>query len=373
MKFIYCSGRLLEAVNVHRIYKDSKTFVDMVMKNDPGLKKLLFFEFFQKFHEIRRINRKYLKHHFHCPENTLEAFNKRFGDLPAGIIDRSDLKQFLDDYFLPPSSELINCTPADWVPRPRKLMQITDPVLRHWALDINMLWKTLCKTINPEMKKYESRSSLIYLPHNFMIPGGRFREFYYWDTYWILKGLIVSDMLNTTREMILNLAHIVEKHSFIPNGGRIYYLHRSQPPVLCGMVYEYYESTEDLDFVKKLLPIMTKEFQWWKVHRTVSVTMKNQDRHTVFQYRTDSNVPRPESFREDILSSVGIVNKTEFWQDIASTAESGWDFSSRWLRDKRTLKTVETTKILPVDLNALMCWNMNILEYFYELVGKLKN
>lgn len=64
------------------------------------------------------------------------------------------------------------------------------------------------------------------------------------------------------------------------------------------------------------------------------------------------------------------LSKRSLFQDIASTAESGWDFSSRWLRDKRNLKTVETTQVLPVDLNALMCWNMNILEYLYELIGE---
>ena len=65
--------------------------------------------------------------------------------------------------------------------------------------------------IDSRIQDQQSRSSLIYVPHEFIMPGGRFREFYYWDTYWIAKGLIASDMLNTTKKMIQNLAYIVEK------------------------------------------------------------------------------------------------------------------------------------------------------------------
>uniref|UniRef100_A0A0M3KCT4 Trehalase n=1 Tax=Anisakis simplex TaxID=6269 RepID=A0A0M3KCT4_ANISI len=308
-------------------------------------------------------------------DDTLNAFNDRFGELSVEEIQKEDLTEFLDDYFLPPGSEMIPCTPSDWVPYPRKIMQITDPILRHWALDLNEIWKSLCKRIDPKIEKYESRYSLIYVPHEFIMPGGRFREFYYWDSYWIAKGLIASDMLNTTKLMIMNLAHIVEKYGFIPNGGRIYYLQRSQPPFLTGMVYEYFESTQDRDFLKQMLPILEKEFDFWQTQRTVNVTMKDRRQYTVYQYRTPSNVPRPESYREDTISARGKDRESrhKLWQDLASAAESGWDFSTRWLSDGKTLSQVETTRILPVDLNAFMCWNMNIMEYLYGLVGDLQN
>lgn len=39
-------------------------------------------------------------------------------------------------------------------------------------------------------------------------------------------------------------------HGFVPNGGRVYYLIRSQPPLLTQMVYEYFLATGDLDFVR---------------------------------------------------------------------------------------------------------------------------
>jgi alpha,alpha-trehalase len=40
--------------------------------------------------------------------------------------------------------------------------------------------------------------------------------------------------------------------------------------------------------------------------------------------------------------------------NLRATAESGWDFSSRWFADTMHLVTIETTDIVPVDLNSLL-------------------
>ena len=69
-----------------------------------------------------------------------------------------------------------------------------------------------------------------------LVPGGRFRESYYWDTYWIVLGLIATDMLDTAENIILNFAAIIDRYGYIPNGLRQYYLTRSQPPFLFLMV-----------------------------------------------------------------------------------------------------------------------------------------
>lgn len=42
--------------------------------------------------------------------------------------------------------------------------------------------------------------------------------------------------------------------------------------------------------------------------------MKNKQRYIVYQYRTKSNVPRAESFREDILTAHEVENKPKLWQ-----------------------------------------------------------
>lgn len=81
---------------------------------------------------------------------------------------------------------------------------------------------------------------------------------------------------------------------------------------------------------------------------------------------------RSESYREDIALTKDISDiqqKRQLWREIASSAESGWDFGSRWFADGKRLETIETTNIVPVDLNAFICWNMDILSYLYDQVG----
>ncbi|VDM24130.1 unnamed protein product [Toxocara canis] len=337
--FIYCYGRILEAVNVHNIYSDSKTFVDMPMKLSPN--------------------------------ETLTLFNARFGNQTVEEINRDELKAFLDEYFTEPGTELEACTPIDWVREPPHLMRIVDPDLRNWALQLNAIWVRLCRKMKGEVNG--DRHSLIYVPNEFIVPGGRFREFYYWDAYWIVKGLVASGMLNTAKAMIRNFQSVIDRFGFIPNGGRVYYLRRSQPPMLTATVYEYYEQTKDVDFLKSILPTLMKEFEFWNDKRSVNVTGQDGQIYKVYQYRTETNVPRPESFREDLKNAMKLPSsaRQKFYQDIASAAESGWDFSTRWFSDRKSLITIRTTDIAPIDLNALMCWNMDILGYFFRCVGNI--
>lgn len=65
--------------------------------------------------------------------------------------------------------------------------------------------------------------------------------------------------------------------------------------------------------------------------------------------------PRPEAFREDVhLAEEAKGHSTEVYINLRAAAESGWDFSSRWLADGKSLATIKTTDIIPVDLNCLL-------------------
>lgn len=111
-----------------------------------------------------------------------------------------------------------------------------------------------------------------------------------------------------------------------------------------------------------------QELHFWDTNRRVKLNL-NGTEFEVYQYRAASNSPRPESFREDVELVKRFrkpQEKQQVWRDLASAAESGWDFSSRWLRDYDRLSSIETTQIAPVDLNAFICWNMNILSYFFD-------
>src|SRR5881396_2741270 len=91
---------------------------------------------------------------------------------------------------------------------------------------IRALWPVL--TRSPDTA--DARSSLIPLPQAYVIPGGRFREIYYWDSYFTMLGLIASGRTDLVRSMLDNFAHLVATVGHIPNGNRTYYLSRSQPP-----------------------------------------------------------------------------------------------------------------------------------------------
>lgn len=121
------------------------------------------------------------------------------------------------------------------------------------------------------------------------------------------QGLIACDMYNTTKAMIRNLATMVDQHGFVPNGGRVYYLQRSQPPLLSAMVYELYEATNDKAFIAELLPTLMKELNFWNEKRMTSVTIDGKA-YQVYQYKTPSNVPRPESYRVDTQNSAKLAN-----------------------------------------------------------------
>jgi alpha,alpha-trehalase len=108
------------------------------------------------------------------------------------------------------------------------------------------------------------------------------------------------------------------------------------------------------------------------------VQTSDGDYAQVYQYRVDADGPRPESYREDIDTAAHLTsdeNKKTVYSDIASACESGWDFSSRWFSQeesnpfRNTIRSVRTSKVVPVDLNAFACWNEAIMADLYSAVG----
>jgi alpha,alpha-trehalase len=177
-------------------------------------------------------------------------------------------------------------------------------------------------------------------------------------------------MFETAKGMIENFIHLVKEYGFVPNGGRIYYLNRSQPPLLTLMVQKYYEFTHDLKFVEENLEILEKEYQFWRNHRSNSIDGQSI---TLNNYNAANSAPRPESYIEDLEDAVIFQTDTEkqkFYKDIASAAESGWDFSSRWFDNHHDRTTAQTSDILPVDLNSILYKVETLLQGFYTLTNQ---
>lgn len=97
---------------------------------------------------------------------------------------------------------------------------------------------------------------------------------YYWDSYWIVKGLLLSDMRTTARGIIENIITLVDEYGHMPNGNRIYYIKRSQPPMLIQMAAEYYDCTKNDTFIKTNLKVSCAFRNYSKIH-TYPTTVQN--------------------------------------------------------------------------------------------------
>ncbi|XP_030756589.1 trehalase-like isoform X2 [Sitophilus oryzae] len=335
---IYCHGRLLDTIQMAKIYEDSKTFVDMKMK--------------------------------YSPNETLAKFDLFMLDFKDRRPTRAEVMKFVENTFDPAGQEFEDWDPEDWTSHPKFLDQIEDHELKNWAKKLNDIWKILGRKMKDEVKQHQDQFSIIWVPNPVIVPGGRFREFYYWDTYWIIQGLLLSEMKQTVKGILENFLYIVDTYGHIPNGGRIYYLARSQPPFLIPMIKSYYDFTHDVSFIEKHLPTMEKEFEYWMREHTRNIHMDGKN-YTLAVYGDKSQGPRPESYSEDVESAAIFKEdhkKEAYYSELKAAAESGWDFSSRWFitnaTNKGNLTNIKTRSIVPVDLNALIYWNAVLLSEF---------
>lgn len=239
------------------------------------------------------------------------------------------------------------------------------------TLHISELWDVLTRTPDREA------GSLLPLPHPYLVPGGRFREVYYWDSYFTMLGLQVSKRIDIIENMVNNFAYLIDTFGFIPNGNRSYYLGRSQPPFFASMVLLLSEMKGD-SILQQYLPQLEKEYQFWMdgeeqlsdnvpTHRR---SVRMPDGSVLNRYWDDFDTPRPEAFIEDQhLASRSGRNLSEVYRHIRAAAESGWDFSSRWFKDGNDMGTIQTTDLIPVDLNCLLCSMEMLLSITYGNQG----
>jgi alpha,alpha-trehalase len=203
-------------------------------------------------------------------------------------------------------------------------------------------------------------SSLLYVPKPYVVPGGRFREFYYWDSYFTMLGLIPDGHLDTARDLVDDFSYMLHEYGHIPNGARTYYLSRSQPPMFYLMVGLL--SPDPASSWSQHLGDLKREYGYWMAGATglrPGQARRNvvgmPDGSILNRYWDASDSPRDESYRNDVLMARASGRPPAgVYRDIRAAAESGWDFSSRWLRDRRHLSTIDTTDIVPVDLNSLL-------------------
>lgn len=234
----------------------------------------------------------------------------------------------------------------------------TPPAGETLRAHIDGLWPVLTRqtgTVDPH-------GSLLPLPKRYVVPGGRFREVYYWDSYFTLLGLASSQQWPLVRDMVDNFAYQIDTYGHIPNGNRSYYLSRSQPPFFSLMV-DLLATHEGDEAYRRYLPQLRAEHAFWMAGAeglapgtAQARVVKLADGSVLNRYYDARAVPRTESWMDDLATAAQAPERTpsQVYRDLRAGAESGWDFSSRWLDDPSALSTIRTTDIIPVDLNSLL-------------------
>ncbi|KAK3335362.1 glycoside hydrolase family 37 protein [Cercophora scortea] len=355
---LYCQGDILKAIELAHPFSDSKTFVDM-----PTTKPL---------------------------DEVIAAFNL----LTQPLSNNSELNDFLAANFAPAGGELEEVPISELQTNPVFLDKVNDAVIKDFTNAVIKIWPDLTRRYAGPGNCSDCANSFIPVNHTFVVAGGRFREPYYWDSYWIVEGLLRTGGAFTqiSKNTIENFLDLVEKIGFVPNGARVYYLNRSQPPLLSQMVRIYIEHTNDTSILARAVPLLIKEHEFWTNNRTVNVTAPNGKTYSLNRYDVDNNQPRPESYREDYItanngsyySKSGIIypetaplNDTEkaaLYANLASGAESGWDYGTRWLARPNDaardvyfpLRSVNTRSLVPVDLNSILYRNEVAISNFLK-------
>jgi len=332
---VYCTGDILNTIQLSGIYNDSKIFPDMPMKYDPAV--------------------------------VQESF--------SNITDKTDLiqlQQFLTDNFDEVGSDLIDYIPTDLQDHPSFLDYIESDEYREWATELNQKWGSMGKQLASDVAANPQRHSFVSIAYPMIVPGGRFRESYYWDSWWILKGLLVCDMAESAMNVVNILLDQVAEFGYVPNGGRIYYLDRSQPPVLSEMILDmcvYFKwSPDDIaTLLASAVPLLETEYNWWMdpanghiVTDLTSQQPKGAGSYTLNRYYSNGTTPRPESYLEDVTNG----DSKSFWRNVRTGAETGWDFSSRWIGgDGHSIRNIAATGMFLVYYVAFYC----LLLYYIVL------
>jgi alpha,alpha-trehalase len=240
------------------------------------------------------------------------------------------------------------------VPPPPRPVAGTVPLARHIA----SLWPALLR----QPAAVPAGGSALPLPAPYVVPGGRFRELYYWDSYFTMLGLAADGRDDLVESMIDDFTSLIERYGHIPNGTRTYYLSRSQPPVFALMLG--LSRSRDIALFRRRLAALRAEHAYWMLGEDRATpgtallhVVRTPDGALLNRYWDARDTPRDESYAEDIATAAAAApgrTPAAVWRELRAGAESGWDYSSRWLADGRTLATIRTTAIAPVDLNSLL-------------------
>lgn len=212
--------------------------------------------------------------------------------------------------------------------------------------------------------RYEPKDNgtLIGLPKPYAVPvcSGMFQEMYYWDTYFTCVGLILSRRLEAAKNCADNMAFMIDKYGFMPNGTRTYYLTRSQPPFFCMLVDAVFEKTGDVQWLKSMYFYVRKEYNFWQYNRMTPIGL---NRFGAAVCGEEDGAKRLEQISERIGRKIDIReydSAADFAINAMAECESGWDFNPRW--------SLHATDYAPADLNSCLYMYEKLMEKFSSIL-----
>ncbi len=314
-------GQLFVDVQKNHIFSDDKTFLDMI------------------------------------PNVSAEYINNRY------VLEKESssfyLSDFIDRFFL--------------TDEPLNNQQFDGPINVEGYIESG--WKKL------ECSADDDRGSLLALPNKYIVPGGRFKEQFYWDSYFIMLGLAADNKWEMIEGMIENVAHMIDRFGFVPTANRTYFISRSQPPFFASMI-ELLATKKGDEFVIKYLPYLVSEYEFWMKgsYESIAIGQIASNRVVMMpggeilnRYYDNKCTPRPEAISGDNKTAAEATwrNSSDVYLNLRAAAESGWDFSSRWFDDPANILTIQTIDIIPVDLNCLIYQMELAISKLYRLTNNL--
>lgn len=116
--------------------------------------------------------------------------------------------------------------------------------------------------------------ALLWQPYPYVMAGpSRYREQYYWDSRFNIKGLLAVGALSLAMGMVRNLFYQVEHYGVCLNANRAWSLQvlRSQPPFLSTMVFDVAEAlvspSARAAWLAEALPWLEKTYDFWRRER----------------------------------------------------------------------------------------------------------
>lgn len=177
----------------------------------------------------------------------------------------------------------------------------------------------------------KDRESLIGLPYPYTVPSIKdyFNELYYWDTYFTNVGLILSNKLEYAKNNTSNIAHLINRYGYMPNGNRLQFLNRSQPPFFTKMVRDVYNETRDTVWLAEMYKIGKREYDFWQSKRSTSSGLNR------YYYNDDMplDVEKSANYyckRLNVDTPTDAADKMRYAITNRTVCESGWDCNSRF-------------------------------------------